>query len=112
MVGEELKLSRVVLERRRDDVAVEFVVPVTTNAERSANRIERAAKVTLLAPQRKDVPPRIQVRFTFLDERDSVVRLVERVTAAEVGCFGGICSADFAVPGAVERVRDFAVGCS
>src|SRR4029453_9382223 len=96
-------------ERRGDDIAVQLVMLVTANTKRAAERIEDAAKLSLLAAQGEDLPARVQVRLAFLDQWNAVMRFVEGIAAAKVSIVGGVGRAHFSKPRAVERVRHVAV---
>src|SRR5262245_6629939 len=101
-MGQHFELRRIVLEGGRDDIAIELIVPIPAQTERSADRVEDPAHTPALASQVENLPTRIEVSLAFLDQRDPIVRLVVRNAATEVAIVRRVRQADFPKTRSVE----------
>ena len=71
-------------------LAIAFVVTIASNAKRSAQRIEYARQIPKLPTEGDELSSWIEIGFSFLHERNAIVRAVVGVAATEEPVLAGI----------------------
>ena len=110
MREQQLAFHRLVVERRADRSAFQFLVLVTAEPERGAIRLQQSVHLVGAGAGAQRVTPRREADLAAFDDRDAVLAVGVAVAGAGVGVLAGPGPADAGGAHARLRVLHFPFG--